>query len=240
MTTTTTENEADSPIHKYDKKNSKSFGLISKIISEPMLQKIFDDVEELQMMPEDAINKLAEPNAMLWELRVRLWQTIEDREAKYASFAKIIPITSDDIIKGICSRGRLYRIVDDKFKCEFLSRPLRDYQNSAEDLTRAAQARIWEVLSLPIKDNKGVPDKNLTKIVFDCAKMVLDRKYGQAIQKTELYAKVQSQSLHITKDLSSPEAIDAEIKRLEGVLNGQSPTKDVEVTAIAEKAGTQE
>lgn len=220
----------------------ETFAAIAKVINQKPLLKIFEEDENLSMLPEDTIHRLAEPNALLWELRVKLWKLIEDREAKLKHFGTAEEIKIAELINGICSESRFKTITDSKFKCEFLSRPIRNYENSAEDLVRAAQARIWEVLSLPIKDDKGIPDKALTKIVFDCAKMVIDRKYGQALQKTELYAKVQSHSLSITGKLTDkPEAIDAEIKRLEGMLNNGSGTgtsaENAEVTEITSSDG---
>lgn len=216
----------------------ENYAVLKKFIKAEVIARIFEENEELAMLQEDTITHLAEPNAMLWELRVRLWKLVEDREAKLSAFNTCSDLTIAELTHGICSDARLRSIVKNQFKCEFLSRPIRDYKNSAEDLTRAAQARLWEVLSLPIKDEKGLPDKGLTKIVFDCAKMVLDRQYGQAIQKTELYAKVQSKSLNITSniDTSKPEAIDAEIARLESAL-GESRPKTIEAKTITGEDG---
>ena len=218
--------------------NEVSFSKINEFVKNSNILKIFADTDELNFLKEDEINRLAEPNSMLWELRVRLWRLIEDRLVKLEAFGQTQELKIEEIINGICSRNKFMTILDDKFKCEFLSRPIRDYENSAEDLVRAAQARIWEVLALPIKDSKGLPCPKMTKIVFDCAKMVIDRKYGQALQKTELYAKIQSQSLSIsgtTRELNSPEAIDAEIALLEEKLG--STTIVTEAPKIAATSG---
>lgn len=207
---------------------------LNKFIKQVSILRIFEENEELSMLPEDELLELAQPNSVLWELRVSLWKCIQERENHLANFGNAQELKCEEIIRGICSQKKFWAITQSKFKCEFLSRPIRDFENSSEDLAKAAQARLWEILSMPIKDKLGMPDPKMTKIVFDCAKMVLDRKYGQATQKTELYAKVQSNhsiSSQPPMQVATLD-VDAQIAQIEEQLHGRPPPKDTEVKEI--------
>ena len=215
---------------------------ILTVLKQGKLRRIFDEDDDRNLLTDDALTSMAKPNSTLWELRVRLWSLVEDREAKFEAFGQCEDITIQNVTSGICSRSRFDQITDDPFKCAFLSRPIRSYANNAEDLTKAAQTRIWEILSLPIKDADGNPDKSLTKIVFDTAKMVLDRNLGQAIQRTETYARIQSHQVNVTTQEKSVELIDAKIAQLEQALGHTdgTPVETAETGSPTSKAGAKE
>ena len=173
---------------------------------------IEDKDPDLDLLNDDEIVEHAQPNSTLWELRARLWICIDKREADLEKFGKCDPLLVEEIRKGICSEKQFNRFLNNPVQSAFLSRPLGSPESRQEDLVRAANARLWEILSMPLTDKNGRPDKAMAKIVFDTAKMVMERKYGTAIQRTETLARVQTQK--IDSEPISVEALDQDIKAL--------------------------
>jgi hypothetical protein len=178
------------------------------------LRNILDSEDpDLDLLSDIEITEQAAPNAILWELRARLWILIDKREEDLQKWGKAEPLLADEIRKGICSRQQFEKIIANPMKSAFLSRPLGSPEDRQEDLVRAAQARLWEILSLPIVGKDGRPDKSLAKIVFDTAKMVMERKYGTAIQRTETLAHVRNEQVGSPQPISV-EALEADIRAL--------------------------
>lgn len=147
---------------------------------------------DLALLPDHEIENGAKPNSTLWELRARLWILIDQRLALKEKYGECDPLKEPEIREGICQKSQFSRILSDPFRAAFLARPLKSPEARQEDQVRAANARIMEVLAMPMKNAEGLPDKQIMKMVLDTAKMVLDRKYGTAVQRTETLARVHS------------------------------------------------
>lgn len=184
----------------------------SYILSRKLKTMIEGTDPDLDLLSDLEITEQAAPTAMMWELRARLWILIDARENDLRKFGKCDPLKVDEIRKGICSEKQFNRYLSNPMQAAFLARPLGSPENRQEDLARAAHARLWEILSLPLTDKDGRPDKALAKLVFDTSRMVIEHKYGTAIQRSETLARVQTQT--IKEEPINVKALEDDIRKL--------------------------
>jgi len=180
-------------------------------ITSKKIRKILTEEDpDIALLPDHEVENGAKPNANLWELRARLWILIDQRLALKDKYGECDPLGEPEIREGICQKSQFHRILNDPFRAAFLARPLASPEARLEDQVRAANARVMEVLAMPMKNAEGLPDKQIMKMVLDTAKMVLDRKYGTAIQRTETLARVS----HETPMVHDVSVIDQDIEAL--------------------------
>lgn len=178
----------------------------SYIRSQKLKSLLDGDDPDLDLLSDEEITEQATPTATLWQLRARLWILLDKRNENLEKFGACDDLKVEEIRRGICSEKQFNRFLNNPYHAAFLARPLTSPQSRQQDLLRAAIARQWEILSLPLTDAKGRPDKGLAKIVFDTVKMVVDREWGTAVQRTETLARIQTQNM-------KPEPVD--VKALE-------------------------
>ena len=166
---------------------------------------------DLAELPDHEITANANPSSELWQLRARLWELIDRSEKKMEKFGKTGKITVDTIRKGICSRSRFNNYMADPYKAAFICRPMVSPEDRIDNQVMAARARLWEIMSLPISDKDGKPDKAVAKLVFDVAKMMVEHKFGTPLQRSQTISKVQTQKVPAPQDMS---VIDEELKLL--------------------------
>lgn len=183
--------ELDPDLDRFDFVRSKK---LKKLLTE--------EDPDLAMLPDHEIEAGAKPNSMLWELRARLWILLDKRLAEKDKYGTCDELTDEEVRRGICQKSKFWNILNNPYQACFLGRPLGSPESRLEDQVRAANARIMEVLSLPMKDANGNPDKQIMKMVLDTAKMVMDRKYGTAIQRTETLARVQTHKVEAPQSVA--------------------------------------
>ena len=202
-------------------------------IKAPSLINLLENEDpDMALLPDHEITANAKPSSILWSVRSQLWQKIEEREAHFATFGKCDDLTIDEIRKGLCGRTTMEKYLKNPYKAAFLASPLRSFEAGKEDRVRSATARIQEILSLPMLDAEGLPDKGMAKLVFDAAKLVLDRDLGQTLQRTASIS-VNKTVLDKAQDMGS---VDEDIKKLEAAIAG-SPAIS---TQAPKKAGSGE
>lgn len=134
------------------------------------------------MLSDSQLIQRAMPDSIDWRLRIRynsLIQQIMDPAVPLAD--KIIRV--DDIIKDICSYEVWKRRVDNELKAVFYMRRIGTYLEDQDALLTAMSARLWEIASAPIADEFGNMDMDKAKLLHSTIKLLLDRKFGQAVQR---------------------------------------------------------
>ncbi len=129
------------------------------------------------------IIRMACPDSIDWQIRTRL-----DEIVLRITFRtkKVIPI--EEFHEGICDYLTFKKRLAHEWKKAFITRPLNDFSESTDHIIATLSARFYEIASLPVtsidhRGNKTVDLKNV-KIMMDLAKLMLDRKFGAAFQRS--------------------------------------------------------
>ncbi|HYX39991.1 MAG TPA: hypothetical protein VE954_43395 [Oligoflexus sp.] len=148
----------------------------------------------------------AMPDSLDWRLRIRynsLLQQFMDPMKPMSDRA----IKQDDIFKDICTYDVFKRRTDNVPKAVFITRRIGSYLEDQDALLTAFSTRLWEVASAPITDDKGRIDIDAAKILHKTIQILLDRKFGMAVQRQV--------NVGINASQMDPIAIEAQIKQLE-------------------------
>lgn len=167
--------------------------------------------EWIQLLNEEELKDEVKPDAVLWQLRIRLWSLIELKLQNQAANIAIDPIEISDIFKDICSKSMFLNRIRDDRKGAFVCRPIYDFQHQLDALLTVGASRLWEIMTLPIKDKKGVMDPKAVGLVLQAFKMLKDTKYGGPVQRV-VTAKVGADDPILNK---KPILVEEEIKLLE-------------------------
>ncbi len=89
----------------------------------------------------------------------------------------------DDIIKDICSYEVWKRRVDNEAKAVFYTRRIGTYLEDQDAILTAMSVRLWEIASMSLSNADGELDMDKAKLLHQTIKLLLDRKFGQAVQR---------------------------------------------------------
>lgn len=160
---------------------------------------------------DDKLFAEAMPDSLDWRLRIRynsLLQQFFDPMRPMADRA----IKQEDIYKDICGYDVFKRRIDMQAKAVFITRRIGSYLEDQDALLSAFSDRLWSIASAPILKKDGSLDVDAAKILHKTIQILLDRKFGQAIQRQV--------SVGVPASSMDPIAIEAQIKKLEAMHNG--------------------
>jgi hypothetical protein len=180
---------------------------LSKIIPKKLYEA---QKSEEAMLNDSKLFATAEPDSLDWRLRIRYCSLLQ--KFMDPTHPKDSVITQEDIYRDICSYEVFKRRVDIPAKAVFITRRIGSYLEDQDSLLTAFSARLWEVASAPILREDGRIDIEAAKMLHKSIQILLDRKFGQAIQRN-ITANIGHQDMN-------PETIEAQIRELEA-LDGQ-------------------
>lgn len=137
---------------------------------------------EFAMMSDDQLMREAHPDSIDWRLRIRynsLLQQLMDPAVPLSD--KILRV--EDIIKDVCSYEVWKRRVDNEAKAVFYMRRIGTYLEDQDALLTAMSVRLWEIASMNLSNGDGSLDMDKAKLLHSTIKLLLDRKFGQAVQR---------------------------------------------------------
>jgi hypothetical protein len=149
-----------------------------------------------------------------WRLRIRynsLLQKIQDPAIPLEN--RVVRI--ENIIDGITSYAVWSRRVQIEAKAVFYTRKIGTYLEDQDALLTAMSARLWEIASAPLMKSNGELDLKAATMVHKTIMILLDRKFGQAVQKTAIKVEMED----ITK--LDPTRIEIDIGRIEALSGGK-------------------
>jgi|GEM_PF-2625347 len=159
---------------------------------------------------EEELEKLAKPSRTDYALRVAFWNEVR-LSGEYAA-----PIKPQRIYQGICSYANWHQnMLSVPAKLAWLLHPLRDYEKCLEPLLAVMVQRYWEIIQLPIYDEKGKVMVSSAKLILQLGKQLEDRLLGSSVQR------IASQTMQVPtqpKDEFSQqpgESVQAYMERLE-------------------------
>jgi hypothetical protein len=168
---------------------------------------------EYAMMTEDKLMREAVPDTIDWRLRIRFQSLMQKlMDPHNARIAK--PIRQEDIFRDICSYEVYKRRVDLPAKAVFIGKRLGSYLEDQDALLTAFSTRLWEIASAPIMKPDGTLDIESAKILHKTIQILLDRKFGQAVQRQ---VSLLSPANPIMMD---PLQIETQLRQLEGLPSG--------------------
>ncbi len=181
---------------------------------------VFPDIEKMAMSDSDVI-RMADPDSVDWEIRVRMTRLLEK-----VGNGGIRVYTLDDFHKGICNVLVYKKRLKQEWKRTFYTRPLHTFEQATDNIITAITSRFYEITNLPIttvdENGKKTVDHKNARLMMDLAKLMLDRKHGQAVQrqviaKAPLPPKVISPTpSEVEEEIVALEAEFAEPKRISG------------------------
>lgn len=167
---------------------------------------------EYAMMSEDNLLRAAIPDNLDWRLRIRFQSLLQKvADPTRATVAKAI--RQEDIYNGICSYEVYKRRIDIPAKAVFIGKRLGSYLEDQDALLTAFSSRLWEVASAPIMNSDGTLDIESVKILHKTIQILLDRKFGQAVQRQ---VSVMQPVSPIQMD---PLAIEAQLRLMDGMID---------------------
>jgi|SRR6478735_8159346 len=169
---------------------------------------------EYAMMSEDKLLREAIPDNLDWRLRIR-YQSLIQRLVDPSNAAPTKPIRQEDIYRDICSYEVYKRRIDMPAKAVFIGKRLGSYLEDQDALLTAFSTRLWEIASAPIMKQDGTLDIESAKILHKTIQILLDRKFGQAVQR-------QVNVLRPASPISlDPLTIETQLRQLEGLPDGE-------------------
>lgn len=182
-------------------------GLVPLFVSEKL-----DAPPWIQLMDEEDLKDEVKPDSVLWQLRIRLWGLVEVVLQNQGAGLAVDPIPEKNLYRDICSRQMWAKRIQDEVKGAFICRPIYDFTHQLDALLTVGASRLWEIISIPIKDKRGHLIPASARLVLQAFKMLKDTKFGGPVQRV-ITAQVKSDP-----DAKNPVLIDDEIKMLEDKL----------------------
>jgi hypothetical protein len=170
---------------------------------------------DLTLLSDSDLIAAAQPDSLDWRLRIR-YNSLLARilDPSVALMDKVIRI--ENIIDGLCGYDIWNRRCKIPAKAVFYSRKIGTYLEDQDALLTAMSARLWEIASAPLLKENGKLDMQAATIVHKTIQILLDRKFGQAIQR-QVTASIDP--VHM-----DPMRIEADINKLEALANGLEKT----------------
>jgi hypothetical protein len=169
---------------------------------------------EYAMMAEDKLLREAIPDTIDWRLRIRFQSLLQKiADPTRATVAK--SIKQEDIFNGICSYDVYKRRIDIPAKAVFIGKRLGSYLEDQDALLTAFSTRLWEIASAPIMKTDGTLDIESAKILHKTIQILLDRKFGQAVQRQ---VNVMAPASPLAMD---PIQIETQLRSLESMADGE-------------------
>lgn len=115
-----------------------------------------------------------------------------------------------EICDGICPVVNFYELLKNSDRLAWLVIPPKDYKETLEAAQELWLSRIFEILSLPIKDPvTGKADTRNASLILKAAAMIDLRKHGTPIQRIE------QKNLNMNAELPTMEELDKQLQELE-------------------------
>lgn len=162
-------------------------------------------------MPDAELIRIALPDSLDWRLRIR-YNSLVQKFYDPSNITNII--RGEDIFKGICSYEVYRRRVDIPAKAVFITRRLGSYLEDQDALITAMGSRLWEIASARITNEDGTVDLKAAQILHKTINILLDRKYGQAVQR-HAHAMIAPPAGSEVPHSMDPVMLEAQIKHLE-------------------------
>lgn len=170
---------------------------------------------EYALMAEDKLLREAIPDTIDWRLRIRFQSLLQKiADPTRATVAK--SIRQEDIFNGICSYDVYKRRIDIPAKAVFIGKRLGSYLEDQDALLTAFSTRLWEIASAPIMKTDGTLDIESAKILHKTIQILLDRKFGQAVQRQ---VNVMAPASPLAMD---PIQIETQLRSLESMADGDT------------------
>lgn len=163
---------------------------------------IWTVVQENEYMPHSQVDV---------RLKLKLWETYALARGKSTKEL----INGAEIAEGICHYSTVRLIIRDPKRLAWLFTPPKDYEATISAAQELWLARLFEILSLPIKDaNTGKLNLTAARLVLQAGMAVDLRKHGSPLMRTE------QKSLNVNVDANkalpaSLEDIDKKLAELE-------------------------
>lgn len=193
---------------------------------------IFDalhpDLDKMMYSDSDIL-KLANPDSVDWEIRIRMARIISKVTLKSKTVYEEI-----DFYRGICERVVFRKRLMHEWKGAFLVRPLHTFEQATDHIITAITARFYEIAALPVtttaEDGTKTVDHRNARLLMDLAKLMLDRKHGSAIQrqvtlKSSIPASVAVDPVAVENEIIALEAEFAEQARIPSKTEGEEETE---------------
>ena len=150
---------------------------------------------EWALKSDDQLMKECTPDSIDWRLRIRYNSLVQQVLDPMCPLERKV-IRVEDIYSDICSYEVYRRRVDLTPKAVFITRKIGNYLEEQDSMLTAFSARLWEIASMPITNAAGGVDHEAVKLIHRTINLLLDRKFGQAVQR------------HVNAQLPTPENMD--------------------------------
>lgn len=152
---------------------------IAKLVEGGAFEKAVKKVpQEYWSCSEDELRELVKPSQTDYALRVAFWN-----EVRLSEQDKIL-IKPYRIYQGICSYANWHQnVLSVPAKLAWLLQPLRNYEKCLEPLLAVMVERYWEIIQLPIYDEKGSVQVSSAKLILQLGKQIEDRLLGSSVQR---------------------------------------------------------
>lgn len=154
----------------------------------------------------------ANPDSLDWRLRLR-YNSLLQKMLDPALPLEHKVIRAQDVYDDICSYDVFNRRASDKAKAVFITRRIGAYLEDQDAILTAMSQRLWEIASIPIIRD-GVIDMEAAKLLHQTIKLLLDRKFGMAIQR-QVTATLPGNVLPTDPRSFDPIRLEAELLQIE-------------------------
>ena len=203
---------------------------VREAILNPELPRHYLQMPESQFLIH--LEKYLEPRD--YRIRLAFWDEYN------AAIAEDRVMRIDQFVVKVTNIAYFYRIfLQNKYKVIFLLQPPGSYKINMRELLHFGLNRMREIISLPLMDKKGQPNVHLIREMIKIFALADARVQGAVKQTIDINQKslnvdmTLKEARKLSEGGSNPvDALDAEIKRLEGELSAApDKTKVIEVAS---------
>lgn len=188
---------------------------VMSVVEDRLAEYIGKIPECMMTVSNGELFKRANPTPIDYAIRNAFWREYD----LYFLSGRTGKIKTADFCRGICTPSYLYSIASKSALLLWIIKPKQSYSREMESILSRGIERLWELIEIPIYNEKNKVDPRLAGIVLQAIKQVEDRVQGMAVQRT------QSVSVNINEKLpsvggdKSMDDINAKIKELEGAIH---------------------
>lgn len=185
---------------------------------------------------EKEIRKTLEPTQLDEMLRLSFW----DEYTVAVDAGRKMDMSH--IYGRICSKEMFYNVVATPLRLAFMLHPPVEYTYKMRDLLELGHIRMREILELPIKNSKGVPDTKLIAEMVKIVALVENRVRGSVVNKLQVeqknlninveapknYFEINDDIKKLEREIRQLESVDGRVDESEEYQIKDAQTKEVE------------
>lgn len=161
-------------------------------------------------MTEKQMEALAKPSELEDQIRLAFW------DEYFVSQDNCTTIDTSRVYGRLCTKDYFYKtIVHQPVKFAYILMPPAQYMYRMRSLLDLAHKRFRQILEMPLKDGKNVPNIKLISEIVKIANILENRVHGSVAQNINVKQQSKNLNVNVNQNQSAPTNKVDELARIE-------------------------